>query len=1616
MATTFSTPESELVVFEYSSFDSIMDDLIVAMQYNGKNYEIAHKTGEYNVPNLRFGAKIRKVNKLRAQIQDLLRDNDVETDFVSEIAFKLEYEQGTNYINEIQLSYPGILSTETIAIPNSKNKDPFNDSATVYFLKNAGEISRNYRLGSESTTNYVSFIGSYVYSAPESTKKPFTNNNALSVFGDIETSCANNYIGRFSETVPGTQVTGELVRFTDALEEKYSQTFFDIDSEKQFNQIIKNPKFNERRIQDALNTFDNKKAQFLEEILGDLRDSKNLKDLYDKTLDSIDVKAIRKVLKQQAIQKFNSVDPEAAIKQVAFSVIKNLDPKDLANLYSRSVLNLSLPNSPISFDVSAKFQELWDEINEDTNVALPELDSFDVSSSFTALNANLADVKPIQKPKIGMPKLTSDQIPQIREVFLELIRRDSFSFDELLKEVSLFSSTKFDTDFIDDVVGVTKSITPDSINNLQKINNPITLPYIPPLTPAFPGFGDLTKLAINLVEKAALKAAISTLKASATGILTQALKSAKSNLQDAVQQKLDNVTGSSPDAMLNIVKNQICSDRATPEEVAETVKTVWQNFSLLQNGAIAAPTEGDVKQFMEDISTSLSQQQIINLFSGTPDQDSLNKVTNILNRSGNESLRLSLPSEAAVENAFSGLGTLIDRNRLQVLNDLEALAGEERFEDLCDAPSLVIARDEELRETLAAKGLSEAEIDEQIELATNEVLKELNDFVKNLISPNSLISLSEVGEEEAKGYSSEQDPALSEANADLFEATFQSLETLFVQDLSLGNLSKRRQKGFLDIVLSAVDTKPGKAFSKTSPKIKKEQAEKFVSNLKEDYFDIDVDYISAGKNEVTFTYNEDNKITYTYGGDLQISKLTNTEEITKIPVTYDVSSEAKNYISSITSLSLPRLIFSRWTGTSYTNAFSRNATTDSQNTQISKFLQKSDAFIQSDAYPSLINGIIENFIKQISSIQDSWEYGNGTTKVTVKDGDESDGVGSWYPVLQESYSGWRRIYKSSIPVSGDRDPLFNFQSSEEVSKEFYEAVPQDTRASLPPELFKRVKEQPFSNINTKTNNAMLAGLIDATIKLFMFDSFIKGTPSFKMYRLSKQNYGEPLSAYIAEMILQAVLQEARRTPFYRWKTLGKNGFYYIFLEQLVQTYSERVDAGIITPSLRAQDSLSALSDKLETRDPDDDSVSDFKDFIDESLDLIRPLIQELVEQTWDQVAEETDKIYSPRYSNITDNILRDWILNSEIVNVPQTITDTDYIATPSVSGFSIEGLQAELDAAREARDLAQDDIDAQSVIRSDETKKERERRNALLQEAIGKKEKAETQIADLEDKIKTLESLTTPNQLPFLLQRYVKLSNPEDYRIISPEEYDTFPNKSEYPEISAGIRLLYVPGDSYDSKLTEVWRSDTLGTGIKKVFSDTFERERSYIATETTGPRYIIPMFAAERISSEEEITGDFPDNILVEDLKNTPAYEAMFKVSLPITNLLSTTTIYIIDNFVNSVVLKRESKRDAGKWNGDTFQLSKKYLKDMMEQSYYARSGNFAKEVLNDIGNTVNNFTSGIENALEGDFDPEDFDGVGELIDTSEIDNLPSWRKLREIATPEGISEVIESKRTKNR
>ena len=175
-------------------------------------------------------------------------------------------------------------------------------------------------------------------------------------------------------------------------------------------------------------------------------------------------------------------------------------------------------------------------------------------------------------------------------------------------------------------------------------------------------------------------------------------------------------------------------------------------------------------------------------------------------------------------------------------------------------------------------------------------------------------------------------------------------------------------------------------------------------------------------------------------------------------------------------------------------------------------------------------------------------------------------------------------------------------------------------------------------------------------------------------------------------------------------------------------------------------------------------------------------------------------------------------------------------------------------------------------------------------------------------------------------------------------------------------------------------------------------------------------MFAAERISSEEEITGDFPDNILVEDLKNTPAYEAMFKVSLPITNLLSTTTIYIIDNFVNSVVLKRESKRDAGKWNGDTFQLSKKYLKDMMEQSYYARSGNFAKEVLNDIGNTVNNFTSGIENALEGDFDPEDFDGVGELIDTSEIDNLPSWRKLREIATPEGISEVIESKRTKNR
>jgi hypothetical protein len=109
-------------------------------------------------------------------------------------------------------------------------------------------------------------------------------------------------------------------------------------------------------------------------------------------------------------------------------------------------------------------------------------------------------------------------------------------------------------------------------------------------------------------------------------------------------------------------------------------------------------------------------------------------------------------------------------------------------------------------------------------------------------------------------------------------------------------------------------------------------------------------------------------------------------------------------------------------------------------------------------------------------------------------GEEYD-EGSWYPEIERTFTGWRKIYDESIPQGGDSSDaktIFNFDSVQNMAKEYNNLLSDDPRAELPQDLFDQMKEYPFSRVNSKINNSLLAAMLMSKIKLYVFDSLVKG--------------------------------------------------------------------------------------------------------------------------------------------------------------------------------------------------------------------------------------------------------------------------------------------------------------------------------------------------------------------------------------------------------------------------------------------------------------------------------------------------------------------------------------------
>jgi hypothetical protein len=913
--------------------------------------------------------------------------------------------------------------------------------------------------------------------------------------------------------------------------------------------------------------------------------------------------------------------------------------------------------------------------------------------------------------------------------------------------------------------------------------------------------------------------------------------------------------------------------------------------------------------------------------------------------------------------------------------------------------------------------------------------------------------------------------------------------------------------------LSSVERKPGKPFSKIKIKNRDIEQSEYISSLRAKHYNTGdfIEEISA--DSIKLKYESDAtdpsfNLEYVYGQEITYDSI--NEDPTTV-VRRPVPQKRKEYLNKISTGTqrTPKGYLQGWATRNLTTMIIDSNPLVNLNDTIVQDIQARTRQIISNSWDAMIETSLENFTKKLSILgSEGWLYGKGGRDFEIIDVDDtgSFGEGAWYLKGTPKSSGWRKIYQEVAldeESPNSENSLFNVNSEFKKASMYNSKIPEDPRVTLPEEIFEKLEEKPYARANSKLNNSMLAALILSTIKMYTIDGFLKGTPMFKVYALSDESYGDLFKSYLTETVIQQVLVEAYRTPIYQWKKLRAKGYYYIFIEQLVQTYINMVNTDLIKPSEESRDAIDEIKRQIvlqyvgQTEDlTNQQKRRKFKAFIDETLPFARPLLKDLISSILDTLGEETKESYQPIYDSLKTDVFNSWITGS-VLDTPNVMTSFSgsqpnqlfEIAPDEVSG----SLSTEDFAAQEAEKL-QEIQEAEVLLaeiksssdyfkafenfsvfesRLETATKERDEAKAYLEELKSRENPPEASISvaetDLQTKENTLvfaeneleggklklqedldnlgfyeqqgvinrarqaikeakERAMRPKPLPFVYQKYYKLikDNGEN-EILSPTDFDyaNYYDADNPPKISYGVRLCYYPGLEYANLVSE----------YPDIFGNVFEKEklrfmiplisREYDVTQILLQDYLRSSGGNQGGASFDptggggDADGD-PSNDQVNLLRGIVegdtnlinfvlfatedtklAQDVLYDNCLLLPDILSSITIYNIENFIDSVRDQRGYKRKTGEfnWNGETFETTKDLLKLMTEQAYYARTPKYAREIALSLpGFSFSGFNLASLSQSEGDVDEQNPEVDNDEEEEAFIKTLPRWKRKRQI------------------
>jgi len=182
-------------------------------------------------------------------------------------------------------------------------------------------------------------------------------------------------------------------------------------------------------------------------------------------------------------------------------------------------------------------------------------------------------------------------------------------------------------------------------------------------------------------------------------------------------------------------------------------------------------------------------------------------------------------------------------------------------------------------------------------------------------------------------------------------------------------------------------------------------------------------------------------------------------------------------------------------------------------------------------------------------------------------------------IAAEKNEGWLgfvdAVFPNLSPCKPQSTDFVDFEEIQEMIDEIYPQIPEDERLQYNPDC---VIEVPYNKLLTRPSKAAIHGLIVAAIRMYSSTSLIKSMATItKFDPRFPQVYSSLYASYIVE-VMEESLKDAQSDFAERFTPFKDEEFWYAFLEQSVQMYSDLVEQDKIQPPPLVLDALFRLND------------------------------------------------------------------------------------------------------------------------------------------------------------------------------------------------------------------------------------------------------------------------------------------------------------------------------------------------------------------------------------------------------------------------------------------------------